>query len=520
VKKNHLFQRNFASLKSFEKVLNLFREKYDLKSQTKSTIQRRYFDTFDWRLLRQGYVFEFDNAESGRCRLRSFGRQGLQISSELKQEPDFSWNFTCRTLREMLIPVIEERRLIAQDEVQVSIVPYELMDDQGKILLRFDLEKYLRPDSIGRLRSAQVNCRFYPLKGYEKICERLLKLLDGCADEIKSIDDPLIFVLSMHDREPTDYSSKLNVSLHPQMSIGQAMATTLLFHLDMVKKNIPGIKADLDTEFLHDFRIANRRGRSLVSAIKHVIPNKELTLYKKMLSMLSDVTSENRDLDVFLLDIPHYQSMLPLEMRDDLEPLRKALSDQRQDVHKRLLKVLTSKKFNGFQSEFQTFLSTALKDHFKTEQGAQPVSTIARQAIWRIYRRLLKQGRIASRTGNREALHDLRKTGKKLRYLLETFRSLFSKEEIDRVIADCRKLQKLLGQIVDYRVQQNYLLGWVNSSNNKAMFPDATIVCIKHLVETYKELEEKAYGKFQGRYEHFSSSKTKQHFKALSREKS
>jgi CHAD domain-containing protein len=518
VKKNQLFQRDFANIKSFEKLLKLFREKYTLKSHTKSTLLRRYFDTFDWRLFRQAYVFEFDNSETGKCRLRSFGRQGLQVSSDLKQEPDFSWNFTCRVLREMLTPVIEERRLLAQDEVKVSIEAYELMDARGKILLRFDLEKYLRPDRIGRLRCALVNCRFYPLKGYEKDCQRLLMLADECADKSRAIDDPLSFVLSMHERRPTDYSSKLNVSLHAQMSIGQAMATTLLFHMDMAEKNIPGIMADLDTEFLHNFRIANRRARSLVSAIKNVIPKRELRLYRKKLSVLSNKTSKHRDLDVFLLDIPHYQSMLPLEMRDDLEPLRKALSDQRKDVHKNLLKFLSSEKTNEFYSEFRDCLNAALKDHFKTEQGAQPVLIIARQAIWRIYRRFLKQGRTASRTGNQEALHDLRKTGKILRYLLETFRSLFPKKEIDRVIADCRKLQSLLGQIVDDRVQQNYLLAWVNASNKNAVFPDATVVCIKYLVESYSELEEKAYSEFQGRYELFISSQTRQHFKALFKE--
>lgn len=518
--KNRLFQRDFASIKLFEKVLSLIREKYDLKLQTKSTIQRRYFDTFDWRLLRRGYVFEFDNFETGRCRLRSFGRQGLQISSVLKQQPDFSWNFAYRPLREILIPVIKERRLIEQDEVQISIEQYELMDEQGKILLRFDLEKYLRPDRIGRLRAALVNCRFYPLQGYARVCERLLRSIDDCAGESRSIDDPLIFVLAMHNRQPADYSSKLNISLHPQMSIGQAVATSLLFHMDMLEKNIAGIKADLDTEFLHDFRIANRRGRSLVSAIKHVMPNEELTPYKEMLSMLSDETSEHRDLDVFLLDIPHYQSMLPLEMHEDLEPLRKALSKQRAAVHEKLLIVLASEKFNDFHSEYRAYLNAAMMDHFKTERGAQPVSTVARQAIRRSYRRFLKQGGIASRTGNHEALHDLRKTGKILRYLLETFRSLFPKKEIDRAIADCRKLQNLLGEIVDDRVQQNYLLGWINSSNKKIMLPDATIACIKYLVGTYNEPEEKAYAKFQGRYERFIGSTTKQHFKTLFEEKS
>ena len=42
--------------------------------------------------------------------------------------------------------------------------------------------------------------------------------------------------------------------------------------LDIMVANEPGMRADLDTEFLHDYRVSLRRTRSLLGQIKNVFP--------------------------------------------------------------------------------------------------------------------------------------------------------------------------------------------------------------------------------------------------------
>ena len=42
--------------------------------------------------------------------------------------------------------------------------------------------------------------------------------------------------------------------------------------LGILVANEPGLRANLDTEFLHDFRVAVRRTRSLLGQIRHVFP--------------------------------------------------------------------------------------------------------------------------------------------------------------------------------------------------------------------------------------------------------
>ena len=53
-----------------------------------------------------------------------------------------------------------------------------------------------------------------------------------------------------------------------------------------------------------------------------------------------------------------------------------------------------------------------------------------------------------------EALHDLRKQGKELRYLFELFGSLFPKDALGSAIKDLKWLQDNLGEFQDTEVQR------------------------------------------------------------------
>jgi CHAD domain-containing protein len=56
-----------------------------------------------------------------------------------------------------------------------------------------------------------------------------------------------------------------------------------------------------------------------------------------------------------------------------------------------------------------------------------------------------------------EALHDLRKVGKELRYLLEFFGDLFPAEEVKPMIKALKALQDVLGRFQDFEVQADTL---------------------------------------------------------------
>ena len=95
--------------------------------------------------------------------------------------------------------------------------------------------------------------------------------------------------------------------------------------LDTLERNIPGTRADLDSEFLHDLRVATRRTRSVLSQVKQVLPDDVVADFKQRFAWLGQVTGPTRDLDVFLLELPRYRASLPASMRGDLDGLEEHL---------------------------------------------------------------------------------------------------------------------------------------------------------------------------------------------------
>lgn len=74
-------------------------------------------------------------------------------------------------------------------------------------------------------------------------------------------------------------------------------------HLALVgilEANEPGLRARLDTEFLHDFRVT-RRTRSLLGQIRRVFPAGEVEHFAAEFSRIGRLTGPPRDVDVLTL---------------------------------------------------------------------------------------------------------------------------------------------------------------------------------------------------------------------------
>ena len=294
------------------------------------------------------------------------------------------------------------------------------------------------------------------------------------------------------------------------MTIRQALSAILLSQLDMMESNIPGIRDDIDTEFLHDFRIANRRTRSLISGLKTALPAPVRKPGKEFFSWLSKQTSTLRDIDVFLLAFRQYRQLLPAEMYQQLKPLRSFLEQRREAEKTELLGALDSVRFHDSMRDWRDVLEEGLQDETGNDSG---VVDAAAQAIWMAWKRMRKQGRQAAGAKSDEALHELRISGKKLRYLLEAFRSLYPPRDVERAIRQLRKLQNVLGDIVDYQVQQEYLSHW--QENFPGRRHHDVKAAMDYLGKTYARQENTTKKMFQRRFDAFVSAGNRELFRPL-----
>ncbi len=259
------------------------------------------------------------------------------------------------------------------------------------------------------------------------------------------------------ERKPAGHSSKINILLKPQLPTEDALRKICSYLLQNIKQNENGIINDTDTEFLHDFRVSIRRTRSALGQIKNILDKEIVKQAKKDFTYLGQSTNHLRDIDVYLLKEDQYKKMLPEENRDYLNPFFEDLKCKRKSENATVVDMLKSEKYKQIIDEWESYLSTKINTEIMTAKGKNPIINVAKKVICKRNHKVLEFGNNLLITSSDEQLHRLRIAGKKLRYLLEFFNSLFPQTEMKILIKRLKKLQDNLGDYHDLAVHQEML---------------------------------------------------------------
>lgn len=416
---------------------------------SRQSSRKTYYDSFDWRLYSNDISCELNQTKSASSLILKSIKNGLVIAdSELKKVPLFGKEFESGIMRDILTPLLEMRALLPVCTLDYEIYHLNILNKDQKTILRLLIEEY-----------SQFNSRVLPqpVKGYDKAVEHVIEILTTTMG-LKAIDKPvLLTALQFQGRKPKDYSSKLNINLDPEMRADIAGKYIYSHLLKAIKANEQGTIADIDSEFLHDFRVAVRRTRAGLSQIKGILPANISAYYADFFSWLGQVTGPTRDLDVYLLNFERYKSSLPDSIREDLNPLYDFLFAKQQKNQRELAKKLQSTKYQSTLSEWEQYLKEPLCKKPLEQNAKLTIKELADRRIWKIFTRVLKEGEAITDLSPSEALHDLRKSCKKLRYLMEFFQSLYPEQEIKYLIKSLKELQEVLGDFQDYAVQEQNL---------------------------------------------------------------
>jgi len=178
-------------------------------------------------------------------------------------------------------------------------------------------------------------------------------------------------------------------------------------------------------------------------------------------------TGRLRDLDVFLLDRPNYEVLLPAEFSDGLDKLFQHVSKERQQAQKALVHKLRTKVYRDNMVKIASLLEAA--PDFEGEQSREAVKMLAQKRVTSHYRKVSKTGKTIDDNTPDEEVHQLRKECKKLRYLMEFFAELFPKKTMKTLIRQLKDLQDTLGQFNDYSVQQRFLMRVAEREKSKSV---------------------------------------------------
>jgi CHAD domain-containing protein len=469
------------------------------------TATRVFYDTFDWAIFRDGAALECRCQRSTRRLIRSpLDGASAPVSQTLAGDPGFAPDLPRGPVRKRILDVCGIRRLLPVVEVESHMAAFRLVNDDAETLLRVEIEACSAGRPGGdRCGSLATRINLVAERHHEDVRREVADLLiERLA--VAPVETPILLeALAACGRQPNDYSSRIEDRLDPEQRADEALKGILRGLLKTLVANIDGTRNHLDTEFLHDLRVATRRTRSALSQVKGVLPDAHVEEYKARFAWLQQITGPVRDLDVFLLDFDRYRDVLPDRLRPSMQPVHGFLSTRLVDEQRRLAVELESPAFVGLIRDWTAFLDTPVAEHPAEPNALRPIKAVADERIRRLVKRVRREGRAIRPDSPVEDLHELRKTCKKLRYLMEFFQSLYPRAKVERLIKLLKILLDHLGIFQDLTIQAEHLLDWARQMHAEGKAEAESLIALGALIGQLLGRQEEAREAFADVFDHY-----------------
>jgi len=479
----------------------------------------RYLDSFDWSLYLAGATLEDRLDERGRVliwRVRDPNR--VDAVQPIDADPGLIDSVPVGPVRERLAPPLGVRRLLPMAEVRTQSLMLRVLNDDEKTVARILVERHwLAQAPAGTDIPLLARLRLLPVRGYRQELDATAALLPQNLRLGPAQVSLFERALAAAGRAPGSYSSKLDYRLDPQQRADAATKEILLGLLETIAVNVDGAKANLDSEFLHDLRVATRRTRSALSQIKGVFPPDIVDDFKARFAWLQQVTGPLRDLDVYLLDYPRLRDSLPPRLGNDLEPLRDWLSAHYAEEQDKLAAALESSQFLGLLQDWRRFLTSPVPSETGLANAARPIKAVADRRIWRMFRRVRDEGRAITDASPAPEMHELRKSCKKLRYLMEFFQSLYAEKEVRGPIKQTKRLLDNLGAYQDLSVQAEHLRETAERMHAEGAADVGSLLAMGALIERMLDTRQQARQAFGRTFAEFDDDANGALFRQLFR---
>jgi CHAD domain-containing protein len=442
-------------------LISALRRHYDLNVESPRSIDRVYLDTFDGRLHAAGLTLwraaKPAVADVGLTLEEPGGMSRPVTARPTRRDRIRADDLAVGPIRDRLRAVIEERALVSQVRVRSLVRRIAVCNADGKTVARVAIE---RPTVVGpRPANASLSHRVHvtPVLGYPRAKTRVSKLLDAELG-FMAAPAPLVAEAKAGAGIPVaGVSSKVDIELDPNMRADHASILICRRLADIVDANLPGTLADVDTEFLHDLRVAVRRTRSVLKEIKGIVPPTETERARADLRWIQEITGPTRDLDVQLEGWPTLVAAVNPSLADDLGPLHDLLTRHRAAAFALMRRRLKGQRYDRAWSAWRELLERPLSVHEDDTIASSPVRETAGRRVVSVYRAIVRHGSAIDDSSEPAALHDLRKRGKELRYLLELFGGLWPEDTVRPLVSTLKGLQDVLGRFQDDEIQIHHL---------------------------------------------------------------
>jgi len=501
----------FPPDQGFPELITSFQNSFHVNVQAETVSYRVFYDTFDWLLYNNGSVLEVhEEGQSRRVYWRADKGSDLKIQLGLRQAPQLASDLAESEFRRQLQSVISVRELIPRIKIRVKRLPLVVLDKDGNVVVRVNLDEHWYFPSktrAGVVLGKRITIK--PVKAYKDEFNQVVEFFHQKQLHVAQ-DNIMRLALAESGMSTTGYTTRLNQFLDPEMRAEEALKKILLRLLEILQQNSAGSIRGRDTEFMHDFRVSIRKTRSALTQINNVLPQGIITKYNKFFSGLGKLTNPVRDLDVFRIALENYQHGLDKAEQDHLQPFRDYLAQSRDAAQKKFIHTLNSPEYHQSINEWREYLESPEPTEPPLDNTEKAIYKLADELIWNMYQLALDVGGAITDDSKAEELHELRKTCKKLRYLIEFFQSLYPADKILELIKALKGLQDNLGEYNDLEVHRNILKKF-----NKHCSEAETKKACKKVIKLLKRRQIKTRRRFAERFAEFSSPDNQKEFKDL-----
>ncbi len=474
----------------------LFRSGFELGERQSS--QRTVLDTFDGRLHAAGMRLEHHSVGT-RQELVLTAAGTIPARVITTAVPRWATDTPRGPFRARLAPVVEVRALLPLLTFTDTWQPAIGRDRTGKTIVTLMLHVAVGvvPWSIEVVRQP----------GHAAAAQRAVDLLLGLGfDPVP--DDLASAVMSASGVAAHGHRDSPTVALSTVQPGWTGWRDVLLNLAESARANWRGTIDDIDTEFLHELRVALRRSRSILGQAHGVLPSSLREHFGDELRWLAGITGPTRDLDVYILEWDRYTAELTDPSRDALEPVLKHLRDHRRRAHAEFVAALRSDRASTLLDTWTAAL-TALAEPAADDapKATDEIGHVVAARIRRTHQRLLDDARTIDADTAAERLHELRKDAKKLRYLVECFGSLIPTHTAKRFVKQMKGLQDNLGEHQDAEVHaaEIHVVAAELSDEHAAR---TTLVALGQLSQQLDATKARARGEFATRLADFDSKRT------------
>ena len=499
-----------------------------VKKEPQQTVHRQWFDTFDWRLHRAGLTLErvtVAGGTSAELLLRRTSGEVLQVVPAGPKAANGGRTGTTLTLdsppfmsslQARLAPVTEMRALLALVAVTARVRTFCVLDAKEKTIARVVAEEPTG-DTDEVISAPPSRISVLPVRGYEGHAEKLARRVSALPGLRASSETWLDSALAQVGRQPEDYGGQLDLRLSPTQSAITAAQEILARLLDIAERNMPGVAADLDTEFLHDLRVSVRRARTALKLLGDLLPADQVGTLLLDLKWMSDLTTPTRDLDAHrLFASKPGTGGAPGE---ELRPFQAFLLARRQIAQRNLIRGLRSARWSRARQRWRSLCGSDYPAGAEQAPSAsQPtIEDVARPRIAGAYRKARRLGEAITPASPATDLHALRKRCKELRYLMEFFATLIEGRSYRAVLNQLKSLQDCLGEFQDTYVQQRAVATFADEMLTEGSGSAATLMALGRVVDALVLRQARARQEFEERFKGFTNKATRRNLANLTR---